>query len=155
MPKFLNIHFVTNSRQMPVTSFHERGYSSPLSNNGSYLGFTISRKRAINMNKYKRAIIKRLLKRPHSVEELADIHCNAIVLSCLQELEEVKYVEHVTECYVVDSTQTPTGEKQECDNWIISLRGLDYLTERKRELLWKFLPIAISVCALVISILKR
>lgn len=139
---------------MSVTSFQEGGYSPPLSNNGGYRGFTISRKRAIDMNKYKRAIIKRLLRGPHSVEKLVDIHCKAIVLSCLQELEEVKYVEHVKECYVVDSTHTSTGEKQECDHWIITLKGLDYLTERKRELLWKSLPLTISVCALVISILK-
>ncbi len=106
------------------------------------------------MNKYKRAILKRLFKGPQTLENLADIHCNTIVLSCLLELEEVEYVKHVTECYVVDSNQNSTDEKEECDHWIITLKGLDYLTERKKEILWKSLPIGISVCALVFSVLK-
>jgi len=106
------------------------------------------------MNKYARRILKRLSKAPHTLDELADIHCHAIVATCLQELEEDKKVMHVTESYVVDPDKGVTDEKVDSDQWIISLKGLDYLADRRRDFMWKSLPIVISFSALIIAVIK-
>lgn len=107
------------------------------------------------MNKYKRKIVKRLSKGPHAIEELVDIKCYAVVFECLKELEQEEIARHVTELYEVDSSQNPIGKKQKCDYWIITLKGMDAIAEMKREILWKSLPIAISICALIFTILKH
>lgn len=103
------------------------------------------------MNKYKKIILKRLTKGPCSIDDFTDMRCDSFMTKCLIELKEDKLVEHVTKKYEV--YPEPSNDPIECDEWVISLKGMDYLAERNKELLWKSLPIGISLCALTISIL--
>jgi len=108
------------------------------------------------MNRYCLKILKHLTKSGNdkSTDYISTLFCPAIVQMCLEKLEEEKYIEHTDYLYPVNADISPV----EVDNWFITLKGLDFLTDHKIEWLKFWIPIGItngfSLIALILSIIS-